>query len=75
MIRLFAELEECAEIEEHVEATVALVQRLGWEFEQRGMAGFGAGVTGLTDVTKGAWGDMEENWPARSILCTSKTSQ
>ena len=45
MIRLYAEIEECAEIEEHVEATVALVQRLGCEFEQRGMAGFGAGVT------------------------------
>ena len=45
MIRLYAEIEECAGIEEHVEATVALVQRLGCEFEQRGMAGFGAGVT------------------------------
>ena len=45
MIRLYAEIEECAEIEEHVEATVALVQRLGCEFEQRGVAGFGAGVT------------------------------
>ena len=37
MIRLYAEIEECAKIEEHAEATVALVQRLGCEFGQRGV--------------------------------------